>query len=267
MRISKALTVAGSDSSGGAGVQADLKTFTALGVYGMSAITCITVQNTMGVFHTQEVSPEVVYDQIRVVYEDIGIDALKTGMLYSAKTVKMVAKAVLEFGLRNLVVDPVMRAKSGDSLLREDAKSALIEELLPLALVVTPNIPEAQELTGIPIETIQDMESACKIIRERGCQTVLVKGGHIESGDEAIDVFFDGQEFHYFSSPFVNTRNTHGTGCTFSAAITAFLAMGQELKEAIREAKHYVYGAIEHSIDIGRGHGPLNHFWHLYFNT
>ncbi|MCS7083383.1 MAG: bifunctional hydroxymethylpyrimidine kinase/phosphomethylpyrimidine kinase [Aquificaceae bacterium] len=267
MKLSRALTIAGSDSSGGAGIQADLKTFSALGVYGMSAITCITAQNTTGVFNTHEVPPNVVYDQIKAVYEDIGVDALKTGMLYSAETIKAVVNAVLNLGLQNLVVDPVMRAKSGDSLLKDDAKSALIQELFPLALLVTPNIPEAEELSGMKIKTIEDMECACKLIHEKGCKAVIVKGGHLSSLDEAIDVFFDGQELHHFTSPFIDSKNTHGTGCTFSAAITAFLAMGQELKQAIKEAKHYTHGAIEHSIGIGSGHGPLNHFWHFYFNT
>ncbi|SNZ16422.1 bifunctional hydroxymethylpyrimidine kinase/phosphomethylpyrimidine kinase [Hydrogenobacter hydrogenophilus] len=260
--IPKALTIAGSDSGGGAGIQADLKTFTVLGVYGMTAITSITVQNTVGVFGVYDLPAHVVYNQIKVVVEDIGVDAAKTGMLSSEEIIKAVSKAIKDFRIENLVVDPVMRAKSGDSLLAPSAKETLIKELLPLALVATPNIPEAQEMCGFEIKGLEDMEKACKVIYSFGPSYVVVKGGHLE-GDKKVDVVYDGKSFHYLEGKYVLTKNTHGTGCTFSSAITAFLAKGEEPLEAIRKAKHYLQSAIEKSLDIGHGHGPLNHMWML----
>lgn len=260
--IPKALTIAGSDSGGGAGVQADLKTFTVLGVYGMTAITSITVQNTVGVFGVYDLPAHVVYNQIKVVVEDIGVDAAKTGMLSSEEIIKAVSKAIRDLRIEKLVVDPVMRAKSGDSLLEPSAKETLIKQLLPLALVVTPNIPEAEEICGFEINSIQDMEKACRIIYSFGPSYVVVKGGHLE-GNKKVDVVYDGKSFHYLEGKYVLTKNTHGTGCTFSSAITAFLAKGEEPLEAIRKAKHYLQSAIEKSLDIGHGHGPLNHMWML----
>ncbi|MCS7171291.1 MAG: bifunctional hydroxymethylpyrimidine kinase/phosphomethylpyrimidine kinase [Aquificaceae bacterium] len=265
--VPKALTIAGSDSGGGAGLQADLKTFTALGVYGMSAITSITVQNTVGVYDFLDVPPHMVYKQIRVVAEDIGVDACKTGMLSNEEIIRHVAKAIREFKLHRFVLDPVMRAKSGDPLLKQSARESLIRELIPLAMVVTPNIPEAEELCGFEIKSPKDMEMACKHIHALGCSAVVLKGGHRE-GKEAIDILYDGSSFEYLRGKYVRTKNTHGTGCTFSSAITAYLAKGFDLKESVRRAKEYVQGAIESSLSIGRGHGPLNHMWlHYSFNT
>ncbi|MCX8060274.1 MAG: bifunctional hydroxymethylpyrimidine kinase/phosphomethylpyrimidine kinase [Aquificaceae bacterium] len=261
--MARALTIAGSDSGGGAGIQADLKTFTALGVYGMCAITSVTVQNTQGVYGVVDMPPQVVYDQIRVVAEDIGVDAFKTGMLSNEEIIHAVAKAIEDFKLSNFVLDPVMRAKSGNPLLRRSAREALVRELLPRALVVTPNIPEAEELCGFQIKTLQDMERACREIYSLGSSSVLVKGGHRE-GEEVVDVLYDGVSFEYFKGKFVNTKNTHGTGCTLSSAITAYLAKGYALREAVREAKAYIQGAIENSLPLGKGHGPLNHVWRLY---
>ncbi len=261
--IPKALTVAGSDSGGGAGIQADLKTFTVLGVYGMSAITSITVQNTMGVYQVVDLPPEVVYEQIKVVVEDIGVDACKTGMLSNEDIIRAVAKAIKDAKIEKLVVDPVMRAKSGDPLLKQSARETLIREILPLSLVVTPNIPEAEELCGFEIKSLEDMERACRKILSYGPSAVVVKGGHME-GQESVDVFYDGKVFEYLKGEFINTKNTHGTGCTFSSAITSYLAKGYSLIDSVRMAKEYIQKAIENSLPIGKGHGPLNHMWPFY---
>jgi hydroxymethylpyrimidine/phosphomethylpyrimidine kinase len=263
MKIPRALTIAGSDSGGGAGLQADLKTFTALGVYGMSAVTSITVQNTVGVFGVVDVPPEVVYNQIKVVVEDIGVDAVKTGMLSHAGIIGAVARAVKDFRLERLVVDPVMRAKSGDPLLKSSDEVALKGLLIPLATVITPNIPEACALVGKDIKTLEDMERACREIYSMGASAVLLKGGHME-GDILVDVFYDGTSFEYLRYKRVPTKNTHGTGCTLASAIAGYLAKGLELKEAVRKAREYLQGAIEHSLSLGKGHGPLNHMWQFY---
>lgn len=265
--VPRALTIAGSDSGGGAGIQADLKTFTVLGVYGMSAITSITVQNTQGVYDVVDMPPHIVYEQIRVVVEDIGVDACKTGMLSNEEIILAVARAVRDLKIEKLVVDPVMRAKSGDPLLKSSARQALIKELVPLATLITPNIPEAEELCGFEIKSLEDMERACKKIYSYGCGAVVVKGGHMEK-EEAIDVFYDGSSFEYLRGRFIRTKNTHGTGCTFSSAITAYLAKGYELREALRKAKEYLQKAIEEALPLGKGHGPLNHMWPFYsFDT
>ena len=261
--VPRALTIAGSDSGGGAGIQADLKTFTALGVYGMSAITSVTVQNTVGVYGVVDIPAQMVYDQIRVVVQDIGVDAAKTGMLSSREIISMVAKAVRDFGIERLVVDPVMVSKSGDPLLKKEAKQTLIEELLPLATLITPNIPEAQELCQFEINSIEDMERACVEIRSMGCKAVLLKGGHLK-GEKVVDVFYDGKNFEYLEGRYIPTKNTHGTGCTLSSAITAYLAKGKDLLEAVRLGKEYIQGAIENSLNLGHGHGPLNHMWMFY---
>ncbi len=263
MGIPKVLTVAGSDSGGGAGIQADLKTFTALGVFGMSAITSITVQNTVGVFGVWDLPPDVVYAQIKVVVEDIGVDVVKTGMLSHSAIVEAVAKAIKDFNIQKLVVDPVMRAKSGDPLLKSSDELALKELLIPLATIITPNIPEAEALTGIKIKTVEDMEQACKVLHSFGTKAVLVKGGHME-GDRLVDVLYDGSGFEYLIYERINTKNTHGTGCTLASAIASYLAKGLELKEAVKKARDYVQGAIKHSLSIGKGHGPLNHMWQFY---
>lgn len=257
--IARALTIAGSDSGGGAGIQADLKTFTAFGVYGMSAITAITAQNTVGVFGIEELPLALIAGQLDAVLTDIGADAAKTGMLSSGAIVRLVAAKVAEHAVLNLVIDPVMVAKSGDSLLSEDAQTAVREALLPLALVTTPNVPEAEALTGRTIEGIADMRAAAKELAARGVRWVVIKGGHLPDEEAAVDVVYDGHDFTELRSPRFPTKNTHGTGCTFAAAITAGLAQGREPPEAIRRAKAYVSRAIETSLALGHGHGPTNH--------
>jgi len=263
VKIPRALTVAGSDPSGGAGIQADLKTFTALGVYGMSAITSITVQNTEGVLYRSDVPPQVVYDQIKAVVEDIGVDSAKTGMLAGADTVISVAKAVRDFRIDRLVVDTVLSSKGGYHLLEKEGIDALVRELFPLALLITPNIPEAQLLCGGDITRLRDIELCAKKLLSKGPRAVLIKGGHME-GDKVIDVLYTGgEEFHYFVGDRVRTPNTHGTGCTLSAAITAFLAKGVDFYEAVRKAKEYTQKAIENSLPLGKGAGPLKHYWNV----
>lgn len=257
----RALTIAGSDSGGGAGIQADIKTFTAFRVFGMSAITSITAQNTESVLGIYNLPPEFVKLQIDAVLADIGADAAKTGMLSNEGIISAVAEKIKEYRIEKLVVDPVMKAKSGDRLLKNESKMALIQELLPLALILTPNIPEAEELSEIEISSIADMREAAKRIKSLGPSYVLLKGGHIERASESIDILYDGEDFYTFSSPRIETKNTHGTGCTYSAAICAGLAIGLGVMEAIREAKGYVTEAIRGSFNLGKGHGPLNHFW------
>ena len=254
------LSIAGSDPSGGAGIQADLKTFAALGVYGMAAITALTAQNTLAVTSVNEVPPEFVAAQIDAVFADIVPDAVKTGMLSSAAIIHVVAEKARAFGFQNLVVDPVMVAKSGDRLLHEDAVRALREELIPLAFVVTPNLPEAAAITGHPVESLDDMHKAARAIHALGAGNVVVKGGHL-AGDVVTDLLFDGERFHDFSGPRVATKNTHGTGCTFASAIACYLAKGEAVSEAVRLGKAYLTGALEHAYDTGRGHGSVNHGW------
>ena len=260
-RIYKALTIAGSDSGAGAGIQADLKTFAANGVYGTSAITALTAQNTRGVQKIFPLSPVIVAAQIDAVIDDIGADAVKTGMLLDAAVVKVVAARVRARRLRNLVVDPVMVAKSGDLLLRKDAIAALKSKLIPLATVVTPNVPEAEKLTGIRLKRLEDFKEAARRIVALGAKTVVIKGGHRKGS--ATDLFYDGKKFREFSAPRLRTRNTHGTGCTFAAAIAAHLAKGAKPEEAVRRAKRYLTRAIKDSYSIGAGHGPVNHFYDL----
>jgi hydroxymethylpyrimidine/phosphomethylpyrimidine kinase len=257
------LTIAGSDPSGGAGIQADLKTYAALGVYGMAAITALTAQNTVGVTGVHSVAPEFVALQIDAVVTDIAPDAVKTGMLASAEIVQVVAEKAREHSLRNLVVDPVMVAKSGDSLLAEDAVRAVREELLPLATVVTPNLPEAAALLGKPVATLEEMREAARAIHALGAANVVVKGGHLES-DTVVDMLFDGEKLHEFSGPRVQTRNTHGTGCTFASAIAAYLALEESIPDAVRKAKDYLTGALQQAYDTGRGHGSVNHMWQVH---
>ncbi len=263
--MKRALTIAGSDSGGGAGIQADLKTFSALGVYGMSVLTALTAQNTLGVQAVFELPPSFVAQQIDSVVTDIGVDAVKTGMLANSEIIHVVAEKVREYRLPNLVVDPVMRAKSGDPLLRPEAQEALIKELLPLAKVVTPNLPEAEALVGFPVRTLEDMRRAAVAIHEMGPEWVVVKGGHLE-GDVSIDILYNGRDWWEFTAPHINTRNTHGTGCTFASAIAAWLARGAEVPEAVRLAKEYLTEALKAGakLNIGRGHGPVHHFILLY---
>lgn len=260
--IPRVLSIAGSDSGGGAGIEADLKTCTALGVHGMAAVTAITAQNTVGVFGVRDVPPDLVAQQIDVVAEDIGVDAAKTGMLSSSAIIEAVAESLTRNMIRNLVVDPVMIAKSGDALLQDEARSALKDLLLPAALVVTPNIPEAEVLSGLVIASEEAVVAAAEKIIELGPRYVLMKGGHLE-GPEACDYLFDGENVDTFRSPRIDTPNTHGTGCTYSAAIAAYIARGLDVPESVERAKAYLTRAIETSLPLGNGHGPLNHGWPL----
>jgi hydroxymethylpyrimidine/phosphomethylpyrimidine kinase len=257
--MKKALTIAGSDSGGGAGIQADLKTFMAFGVYGMSAITALTAQNTVGVQGIFDVSPEFVREQIRSVMTDIGTDAAKTGMLSNAGIVKAVAEAVREYRIPNLVVDPVMIAKSGAPLLTPEARKALGEELLPLATVITPNVFEAEAILGRRIEDLDAMKKAARELKTIGCQWVVVKGGHLDIESQAVDVMCDGKELILLRSPRWESMYTHGSGCTFASAITAGLAKDLTPPDAVKRAKNYVTEAIRKGFSIGSGHGPTNH--------
>ena len=256
--MKRALTIAGSDSGAGAGVQADLKTFAARGVYGASVITAVTAQNTLRVTRVLELPLEIIEAQIDAVLCDIGADAVKTGMLSSAPIVELVAKKVREWGVERLVVDSVMVAKGGDRLLREDAVTAVREKLLALALVLTPNLPEAEVLVGRPVRTREQRKRAAREIAAMGVRNVVIKGGHAEGAP--VDLLFDGRDFTEYSAERIESRNTHGGGCTFSAAVAAELAKGRGVPEAVGEAKRYVTEAIRQAPEIGGGHGPLNHF-------
>jgi len=260
--MKKALTIAGSDSGGGAGIQADLKTFAALGVYGTSAITAVTAQNTVGVRGVVDLPPEFVGQQIDAVMQDIGADVVKTGMLANAAIVRVVAAKIREYGVKNLVVDPVMVAKGGDLLLRESAVSALRDELLPLAKVVTPNLGEAEVLTGMKISSIADMKKAAALLSGFGTEYIVVKGGHLEG--DAVDLLYDGKDFTLFPDARIPTKNTHGTGCTFAAAVAAGLAGGATVEAAVGRAKDYIGTVIRQALAIGAGHGPTHHFAELY---
>lgn len=255
-----ALTIAGSDSGAGAGIQADLKTFAAHGVYGTSAITAITAQNTLGVTTFQPVPADLVAAQIEAVVSDIGVHAAKTGMLPTAAVVEAVAAAVEDLEIPFLVVDPVMAAKSGDRLLDDDAVVALKTELLRRAFLVTPNIPEAEVLAGLRIESDKDRREAARRIVALGATMAVIKGGHAPT-PEIIDLLYDGREFRELRHPRVPGRQMHGTGCTFSAAVAAHLALGRGVAEAIPMAQRYIAGAIRSAPAIGRGHGPMDHFW------
>lgn len=258
MVIPRAMTIAGSDSGGGAGIQADLKTFAALGVFGTSAITALTAQNTCAVTAVVELQPEFVGAQIDAVAGDIGVDAAKTGMLANAAIIEAVAQKVREHRIERLVVDPVMVAKSGAPLLRPEAVDALRRLLLPLAMVVTPNLPEASALAGRPVRTEAEMEEAARDILALGPKAVVVKGGHAQDRDESVDLFFDGHQVRRLSARRVRTTATHGTGCVFSAAIAAWLAKGLLPADAVVRAKRFVTTAIEGGLPLGRGHGPAN---------
>ncbi|HXN03921.1 MAG TPA: bifunctional hydroxymethylpyrimidine kinase/phosphomethylpyrimidine kinase [Candidatus Acidoferrum sp.] len=253
------LTIAGSDSGAGAGIQADLKTFAALGVYGVSVITAITAQNTVGVRAVQEIDPGVITAQLDAVAEDFSIAALKTGMLSSAAIIEAVVAGLRRRALRPLVVDPVMIAKSGDRLLREDAVETLRRTLLPLAYVVTPNIPEAEVLAGLAIRTHADRVEAGRAIMGLGAHAVVIKGGHSDD-DPIVDLLVDRDGVHEFRAARIATGSTHGTGCTFSSAIAAGLGRGDDLATAVGEARAYLSSALAQAPGLGHGHGPLNHF-------
>ena len=259
----RALTIAGSDSGGGAGIQADLKTFSVLGVYGMTAVTAVTVQNTEGVAGYEAMPPAIVAEQIRSVVTDIGVDAAKTGMLANAAIVSAVADAVEETGVRKLVVDPVSMSKHGFGLLTEEAVVALRARILPLATLVTPNLPEAAALSGLEVEGRDDMRRAADAILAAGARAVLVKGGHLQDAGEnaAADLFVDGEVEEWLIAPRIATPHTHGTGCTLSAAIAAHLARGDGLLEAVRAGKAFVTEAIRHSMALGHGIGPVDQLW------
>jgi hydroxymethylpyrimidine/phosphomethylpyrimidine kinase len=257
-----ALTIAGSDSGGGAGIQADLKTFAAHGVYGTSAVTAVTAQNTVSVVGVEEIPPELVGMQIDAVATDIGVDAAKTGMLASSRIIRIVARKLEEHGIERVVVDPVMVSKSGARLLAPDAIEALARELLPRALVITPNLPEAEALVGFPLGDDAARRRAAERLVGMGASAALIKGGHAE-GVESVDLLFTGKAggvFREYRAKRVRTRSTHGTGCTFSAAITAGLARGESLEAAIETAKYYVTAALAAATPLGQGFGPLEHF-------
>ena len=256
----RAMTIAGSDSGAGAGIQADLKVFAALGVYGTSAVTAVTAQNTLGVVAIHELPPSLVTEQIDAIVSDIGVDVVKTGMLSNSIMIETVVNKIIEHNLRHLVVDPVMVAKGGDRLLREEAVDSLRNQLIPLALVVTPNLPEAEVIVERNIESVSDSRYAAhQIVDNMGAKNVVIKGGHLDG--PPIDVFYDGKNFREMYSQRINTTSTHGTGCTFASAIAAYLARGNSPEIACIRAKRYVTRALSHSFPLGGGHGPLNHFY------
>ncbi|HZK56600.1 MAG TPA: bifunctional hydroxymethylpyrimidine kinase/phosphomethylpyrimidine kinase [Desulfosporosinus sp.] len=256
------LTIAGSDCSGGAGIQADIKTFAAHGVYGMSVITAVTAQNTQGVFAVEDISRGVIAQQIQAIFDDIEVDGVKIGMVSQVQTIEVIAEQLRHYAPKIIVLDPVMVSKSGYHLLNSEAEATLIKELLPLAMIVTPNIPEAEVMTNRSIHTLKQMEEAAKAIYQMGAKNVLLKGGHLDS--DATDILYDGRAFSYYSSPRIATKNTHGTGCTLSSAITSNLALGYTLNESVVRAKEYITIAIQHSLSIGKGVGPTHHFYTLY---
>lgn len=258
-----ALTIAGSDSGGGAGIQADLRTFSFHKVHGTSAITCLTAQNTQGVARVDALPPEAVTAQITAVVDDIGVDAVKTGMLLNADIIGAVAEQAIALALPKLVVDPVMVARTGAQLMTDDAIATLRDRLLPLADLLTPNSYEAQLLSGLEIHTLDEMKAAAERILPQGCKAVLVKGGGMADDLRGVDVFFDGDRLEVITTETVDTPDTHGTGCTLSAAIAANLALGNDLLTAVRKGKEYVTQALHHSLRIGKGQGPVGHFFPL----
>lgn len=255
----RTLTIAGSDSGGGAGIQADLKTFQELDTFGMSVITALTAQNTLGVHGVYPQSKEAIVAQLDAVLSDIGVDAVKTGMLFSSEIIEAVAQKLIEYRVQQIVIDPVMVAKGGHSLLQEEAIEAVRKHLVPLATVITPNVPEAEVIIGEKgISSLQDMEDAARKIHLLGAKHVVLKGGHL-LGEDSTDVLFDGASFTYLPVRRIDTKHTHGTGCTFAAAIAAGLAKGQSVLEATQIAKEFITCAIQHSMAIGQGIGPTNH--------
>jgi len=262
-KVPVVLTIAGSDSGSGAGIQADLKTFAAHGVHGTSAITAVTAQNTLGVTAVQEVDLDVIAAQIDAVVEDMHPVAVKTGMLSSLEIVRLVAAKANEYGWQTLVVDPVMVASSGARLLRDEAVETYRTELLPLAAVTTPNLLEATELTGIEIDSYGDAREAAEAISVLGVKYVVVKGGHMEVAGESRDLLYDGRDFVEFGLPWIDTTSTHGTGCTFASAIAAQLALGGDIESAFRSAKKFVWEAMNAAYPVGQGHGPLNQMWRM----
>jgi len=255
--VPRVLAIAGSDPSGGAGIQADLKTYAAFGVYGMTAITALTVQNTVGVTRVVLTDPAVVREQIRACLDDIGVDAIKIGMLGSAAIIRAVAEEIRSLPVP-IVVDPVMRAKGGDPLLEPEAEDAFRETMVPLATVITPNLPEAEALLGFPVRDRVEMRRAARALAHQGVPAVLIKGGHL-TDDQAADLLWYQAEENWLTAPRIQTHHTHGTGCTLSSAIAAGLARGEAVAVAVAEAKRYVTKAIQDAPGLGHGHGPL---WH-----
>lgn len=260
--MKKVLSIAGSDCSGGAGIQADLKTFSAHGVFGMSVIVSVVAENTSRVIDIQDITPDMIEKQIDAVFEDIDVDAVKVGMLSQPDCMRAVAGRLKKYMQDNIVIDPVMYAKNGCPLMNPDAIDILIQTIIPIADLLTPNIPEAEKISGIKINTIEDMKKSAEVIYQMGCKNVLMKGGHAEGN--ALDILFDGEKFYSFDAIRIDTKNTHGTGCTYSSAIASNLALGYGLEEAIQKAKDYVTTAIKHSLSIGKGNGPTHHFYELY---
>ena len=262
MKIPVSLTIAGSDSGGGAGIQADLKTFSALGTFGCSVITAVTAQNTTGVYGIHEIPLDIIESQIDAVLNDLNPNVIKTGMLASIEVIKLISEKIKSSKTKNIVVDPVMIAKGGDKLIKDNAIGHLISELLSLSTVVTPNIPEAEVLSHMSINNTQDIESAAKIIHKMGPDFVVIKGGH-SNDSKSNDIIFDGQKFTTLEANRILTTNTHGTGCTYASAIAAGLAKNYSVEKSVKEAKNYVTEAIKNEPGLGNGHGPLNHFFML----
>lgn len=266
--MKKVLTIAGSDSCGGAGIQADLKAFSANGVYGMSVITAVTAQNTQGVIDVQDIDKDIINAQIDAIFTDIEVDAVKIGMVSKISTIDAISEKLKQYKPKNVVLDPVMISKSGYSLLKPESKKALITKLIPLVDIITPNIPEAEEILKeikgkeVHIQNLEQMKDAAKEIYKLGCKNVFLKGGHMDG--EATDILYDGKKVTSFYSERIHTKNTHGTGCTLSSAIASNLALGFEMNDSLKNAKEYITIAIEHSLDIGHGVGPTNHFYELY---
>lgn len=260
--MKKILTIAGSDCSGGAGIQADLKTFSAHGLYGMSVIVSVVAENTCRVIDIQDIRADIIEKQMDAIFEDIEVDAVKVGMLSGHECMKAVSSKLKEYRPSYLVIDPVMLAKGGHALMQENALDYFIRELIPQAYILTPNIPEAEAITGMNIVSDKDLRMAAERIHGMGAENVLIKGGH-RKGD-AEDILFDGDTYYSFISRRIPTKNTHGTGCTLSSAIASNLALGMNCANAVSKAKDYVTMAIEHSLEIGKGHGPTHHFYKLY---
>ena len=260
MKPVKVLCIGGSDSSGGAGIQADLKAVSACGCYGLSVVTAITAQNTLGVQDIYPVTPKFVARQLEAVLSDIGADTVKTGMLLTAGVVQIVVKKIKEYNISKVVVDPVMIAKGGRSLMQDKAREALVKKLLPLAFVVTPNIPEAEELTRSKIKSVGEMKKAAALIHKLGVKNVLIKGGHLPGAKQsgAIDILYDGKKYYEFSAPWIDSYDTHGTGCTYASALAAEIACGVKVVAAAEKAKKLVTDAIKNSFKIGAGQGPVN---------
>ena len=254
--MKRILTIAGSDPGGGAGIQADLKTIALLGGFGMSVITALTAQNTLGIQYVYPIPPQFIEKQMDSVISDIGLDAAKTGMLVDSKVIKAVVKKVKEYRITKLVVDPAMVAKGGQSLLSADALNTFIDELMPLAFLITPNLPEASAIWGRKVENTGDMREAAKDIYKKGAKNVLIKGGHLPG--RAIDILFDGKGFFEYESERIHTKNTHGTGCVYSSALAFEIAMDNGIHQAVKNAKNFVTGAIKNSLNLGKGYGPVN---------